>query len=98
MIRVAGVTIATVLLFLSAAGYAQEGRGIEIRGVDERPGVLHLVPWRLPEDDLPEAPQVEGSRFEHVIEPVDDRVHRRHMHFRQNPEALIEALSADKDT
>ena len=98
MNRATGVTIATVLLLLSVPGVGQEDRGIEIRGVDERPGVLHLVPWRLPDDDLPEAPQVEGSRFERVIEPVDDRVHRRHMHFRQNPEALLEALSADKDT
>ncbi|TDT37087.1 hypothetical protein DES49_3039 [Halospina denitrificans] len=95
MIRVTGVTIATVLLLLPLVGYGQEDRGIEIRGVDERPGVLHLVPWQLPEDDLPEAPRVDGSRFERIIEPVDDRVHRRHMQFRQNPAALLEALSTD---
>lgn len=98
MTRLAGVTIVIVLLFLPLAGFGQERKGIEIRGVDEQPGVLHLVPWRLPQDDLPEAPQVEGARFERLIKPVDDRAHRQHIHFRQNPEALLEALSTDKDT
>lgn len=99
MNRTATIALAaSLLLFFAVAGHAQDDSGIEIRGVDERPGVLHLVPWRLPEDDLPEEPPVQGSRFERLIEPVDDRAHRRHMHFRQNPEALLEALSADSDT
>ena len=98
MNRVAGVTIVVVLLVLPLATQGQENKGIEIRGVDEQPGVLHLVPWRLPEDDLPEAPRVEEARFDRLMEPVDDRAHRRHMHFRQNPEALLEALATDKDS
>ena len=98
MIRTAWVTIAVALMSLPVPGVAEENRGIEIRGVDEQPGVLHLVPWRLPEDDLPEAPRVEKARFDRLMEPVDDRAHRRHMHFRKNPEALLEAFSTDKDT
>lgn len=94
MMRAPLVAAVACLLLFTVTGQAQEEQGIEIRGVDERPGVLHLVPWRLPEDDLPEAPTVAGSRFERILEPVDDRAHRQHMHFRANPEALLEELAA----
>lgn len=96
MNRIAALSLGALLLVPLAVD-ARDDAGIEIRGVDERPGVLHLVPWRLPEDDLPEQPPVEDSRMERLIEPVDDRTHRRHMHFRQNPEALLEAFRAGSD-
>lgn len=94
--RKAAMLIVTGCLLFAMAGHAEEKAGIQIRGVEESPGVLHLVPWRLPEDRIQDEPPVDNARFEGILEPVDDRVHRQHMRYRQNPGELIQKLS-EKD-
>ena len=93
MRRVPAPLLAVTCVMISLACHGQESSGIEIRGIDARPGVLHLVPWRLPQDQMKDEPPVDNARFERILEPVDDRVHRQHQRFRQNPGELLEKLS-----
>ena len=84
---------ATLLLLMPALATAQEEtEGIRIQGVEERPGVMHLIPWRLPGDAPMEAPDAEQGRFGDLLTPLDDRSYRRYLRYREDPGALLDAL------
>jgi len=72
--------------------------GIRIEGVDERPGVMHLMPWRLPRDAPMEAPRAEQGRLGELLSPLDDQSYRRYLRYRSDPGMLLEALSGAAST
>lgn len=82
-----------LLLAMPAFVLAQEEtQGIRIQGVDERPGVMHLIPWRLPADAPMATPAAEQGRFSELLTPLDDRSYRRYLRYRRDPGALLEVL------
>lgn len=81
-----------VLLAPAFTAGQEDSDGIRIQGVEERPGVMHLMPWRLPGDAPMEAPDAEQGRLGELVEPLDDRSYRRYLRYRGNPGALLEAL------
>ena len=82
-----------LLVVLAFPAMAQEDtEGIRIQGVDERPGVMHLMPWRLPRDAPMEAPRAEQGRLGDLLSPLDDQSYRRYLRYRSDPGTLLEAL------
>tara|TARA_B100000678_G_scaffold266754_1_gene251879 strand:+ start:208 stop:513 length:306 start_codon:yes stop_codon:yes gene_type:complete len=82
-----------LLVVLAFPGMAQDDpEGIRIQGVEERPGVMHLMPWRLPRDAPMEAPQGEQGRLGDLLQPIDDQSYRRYLRYRSDPGTLLEAL------
>lgn len=80
------------------AGASEDAEGIRIEGVEERPGVMHLMPWRLPEDAPMEPPGVEQARLGDLLRPLDDQNYRRYLRYRGDPGALLEALPGPATT
>ncbi|MFO7788655.1 MAG: hypothetical protein R6W87_12975 [Halospina sp.] len=88
-----------LLVVLALPAMAQDGtEGIRIQGVDERPGVMHLMPWRLPRDAPMEAPRAEQGRLGDLLSPLDDQSYRRYLRYRSDPGTLLEALPGAAST
>lgn len=92
-------TLLMALALLALPVTAQnDPEGIRIEGVDERPGVMHLMPWRLPRDAPMEAPRAEQGRLGELLSPLDDQSYRRYLRYRSDPGTLLEALSGAAST
>ncbi|WP_077529140.1 hypothetical protein [Vreelandella utahensis] len=90
---------ALLMVLLAMPVKAQDdAEGIRIQGVDERPGVMHLMPWRLPRDAPMEAPRAEQGRLGDLLSPLDDQNYRRYLRYRSDPGTLLEALPGAAST
>ncbi len=81
--------IGVVLVFWVFQVTAQERMDLEgasIRGEVEHPKVLHLVPWKTPDDQeiVIEPPQV---ALDHVLKPIDRSVFRSEIYYREQRRA-----------
>ncbi|MEQ6886173.1 hypothetical protein [Salicola sp. Rm-C-2C1-2] len=92
-------TALTLLVLLTLPAVAQnDNQGIRIRGVDERPGVMHLMPWRLPRDAPMQEPRAEQGRLGDLLRPVDDQSYRRYLRYRSDPGTLLKVLPETAST
>lgn len=87
-----GMTALALLLLALPAAARDETEGIRIQGVEERPGVMHLMAWRLPRDAPMEEPSTEQGRFGDFLHPLDDANYRRYLRYRSEPGVLLQAL------
>ena len=92
MKKLPGILLVLLMLLPLSAAAGEDTQGIRIRGVDERPGVMHLMPWRLPRDAPMEEPRAEQGRLGDLLRPVDDQSYRRYLRYRSDPGTLLKAL------
>ena len=65
-----------------------EVEGISVRGSDEQPKVLHIVPWKPPTLQRRAKPELRTDSVETVLEPINPEALRTHRHFRNTLDVL----------
>ncbi len=61
----------------------QRGEGSVIKGSQEQPKVLYIVPWQLPTNPSLDVPMPE-AKGEGVMEPVERDFYRQSLYFRRH--------------
>jgi len=61
----------------------QTGEGSIIKGSQEQPKVLYIVPWQLPKNPSLDVPMPE-AKGEGVMEPVERDFYRQSLYFRRH--------------